>query len=60
MLITSAQQTEQAGKIYKLTPLMFSVKIPNSHRLEEKNIKAEFFSPVSLGKAHKLMSEEMT
>lgn len=45
MLSTSAQQTEQAGKIYELTPLLSSIKIPNPHRPEEKNIKVEFFYP---------------
>lgn len=45
MLSTSAQQTEQAGKIYELTPLLSSIKIPNPHRLEEKMIKVEFFHP---------------
>lgn len=45
MLSTSAQQTEQAGNIHQLTPLLSSVKIPNPHRLEEKIIKVESFYP---------------
>lgn len=60
MLSTSAQQTEQAGKIYELTPLLSSIKIPNPHGLEEKNIKVSFFLPFSVRKAYELMSEEVT